>query len=369
MGVNKSQKISELESLHSLAAISKYKAKTWLPAALLDSETNSYKNVSINLDAITNYCNSYSSYILTYTLSNYHIGETTYITYNQYSTGVDNTEVISYVSSYTSTLLNEAVERLSDKLVQLYSNVKPSSTTNYTTTNNSKKISELTARETMLRHQDHSWLPLAQYDSRDNTYRNLAISLKTITDYCNTYTYNGLLNIDERLKSQETTINKILNSYLAYITYGNSVPPAYIMSYCSTYTSYLIQNATEKITKNMVDLINSIKKGTNNSYVRNNSKKISELTARETMLKHQDHTWIPIAQYDGRDNTYRNLAINLQTITGYCNTYSYTNLSYESYNINNKIDNFKNYVNNDLTYQIISYSFSYTKDYFEWQFL
>jgi len=55
---------------------------------------------------------------------------------------------------------------------------------------------------------------------------------------------------------------------------------------------------------------------------KNNSKKISELKPRDIITYHQDHTWIPIAQYDSRIDAYTNLAINLSAITSYTNTYA-----------------------------------------------
>lgn len=363
---NRSKKISETERLYTLSSISKNKANSWIPAALYDQETNSYNNVAINLEAITNYVNSYSSYILSYTLSNFSTTETTYVSY--INKNDDNDEIISYVSSYTSYLLNEAIEKLSDNLVRLYSNVKPSNTSYIT--NNSKKISELHGRENITKYPDHSWVAVAQYDSRTNSYHNIAMNLKSILEVTNSYTTDKFAYVDDRLKNQEEVIGKILNSYLSYITYGNNIPPAYIMAYCSSYTSYLIANATEKLSKNIMDIFNVLKnRNAGNSYIRNNSKKISELNPRDTITYHKDHSWFVLAQYDSRVDSYVNIAMNLDTITSYCDSYS-AYLVDNSYSIlNNNISYLREYAEGDLSYNIISYSFSYTKDYFEWQIL
>lgn len=361
MNNNQSKKISELETINSLSSVSRNKEYTWLPAAFYDIENNSYKNVAISLNAITNYCNSYSSYMLSYELGNYTTNsEVTYVTYNTtYNT--NNDDIISYVSSYTSYLLNNAVEKLSDNIVKLSSNIKPTSEIEQEIINNSRKISELTGRDTITRHQDHSWIPLAQFDSRTNTYHNIAINLKTITEYCNSYCTYQFIDVDDRLRQQENTINKILNSYLAYITYGNSIPPSYIMSYCSSYTSYLIQDATEKISKNMVILIDSIKNKNNNSYIRNNSKKISELKGRDTITTYQYHSWFALAQYDQRTNSYHNIAINLGTITSYCNSYSSYLISYTKDIVDDEL--------RELTYELMSYTVNYVDDSLKFQYL
>ena len=364
METKKSKKISELQTLSS---ISKNKSNTWFPSAQYDKSTNSYSNVAISLEAITNYCNSYSSYWLTYTLNNCCSKDITYITYNN-TNNIEVDDIISYCSTYTNSILQEAVEKISYNVNKLVSNIKPTPTATYI--NNSKKISELDGRSTITYHKDHSWLVLAQYDSRDNTYHNIAMNLKTIVDYCNTYSSKNLNDIDDKVNKHEDTINKILNSYIAYITYGNNIPPAYIMSYCSTYTSYLIHNAVEKISNNMVELINKIKNpNINQSYNRNNSKKISELTPRDTITYHKDHSWFALAQYDSRIDSYVNIAMNLDTITGYCNSYSSYINSYNTYVLDNKISYLKEQIAGSISYNIISYAFSYSKDYFEWQFL
>lgn len=49
--------------------------------------------------------------------------------------------------------------------------------------NNSKKISELRQRDVITYHQENSWLPVAQYNSRTGSYHNLAINIEAITGY------------------------------------------------------------------------------------------------------------------------------------------------------------------------------------------
>ena len=241
------------------------------------------------------------------------------------------------------------------------------------TNNKSKKISELQTLHTLSsisRNKLYTWFPAAKYDTTTNSYSNVAVNLEAITNYCNSYTSYNIENIDNRLSLQEDAINKILNSYMSYITYGNTIPPSYIMAYCSTYTSYLIHDATKKISDNMVNLISKIKNPTSNySYFRNNSKKISELTPRDTITYHKDHSWFAIAQYDSRVNAYVNLAMNLDTITGYCNSYSSYITTYNAYVLDQKINNLQNHVEVEVAYNVVSYAFSYSKDYFEWQFL
>jgi len=116
------------------------------------------------------------------------------------------------------------------------------------------------------------------------------------------------------------------------------------------------------------------------SYINNKSKKISEFRSRENITTHQSHTWIPIAQYDSRINSYHNITLNLESITSYCNSYSTTFTSYEIDKINDRLsdyDDLQNVVNEgDISYLIdnssiasvlVSYMFAYNTDYFEWQ--
>ena len=48
-----------------------------------------------------------------------------------------------------------------------------------------------------------------------------------------------------------------------------------------------------------------------------NSKKISEFRRRDTITKHQENSWVALAQYNSLAGSYHNLAINLSSITGY----------------------------------------------------
>ena len=121
-----------------------------------------------------------------------------------------------------------------------------------------------------------------------------------------------------------------------------------------------------------------------NTYVNNKNKKISELRARDTITTYSNHSWIPIAQYNQRTNSYHNVAINLSSITTYCNSYSvnYTNdeidklhLQYEDLERLSELaymtgDNISYVINNStIANNIVSYTFSYSKNYFDWQFL
>lgn len=158
------------------------------------------------------------------------------------------------------------------------------------------------------------------------------------------------------------------NSQLSYQTTDDLI--SYITSYCSAYTSSIIYNEVQKLSNNMVNLVSKIKNtNTNSSYFRSNSKKISELTPRETITYHQNHSWIPLAQYDGRVNAYVNIAMNLETVTSYCNSYSTYINTYSSYILDNRITYLQEHIEGPVSNNIISYAFSYSKDYFEWQFL
>jgi hypothetical protein len=119
--------------------------------------------------------------------------------------------------------------------------------------------------------------------------------------------------------------------------------------------------------------------------VNNKNKKISELRGRDTITTYQDHSWLPLAQYNSRINSYHNVAINLKSITSYCNSYStefvnnqidklhhqYEDLEQLAYLGNlSYISDISYYINNSsIANTIIAYNYSYTKDYFEWQFL
>lgn len=243
------------------------------------------------------------------------------------------------------------------------------------TNNKSKKISEFRALNSLIpmgSNKSNTWFLAAFYNQNNNTYSNIAISLDAITNYCNSYTSYHISYFDKLLENQKYEIKDILNSYLDNMSYQIvDVPISYITSYCATYTSYIISNEVQKISNNMVNLVSKIKNNNNSSssYFRSNSKKISELTARETITYHKDHSWIPLAQYDSRVNAYVNLAMNLDTITSYCNSYSSYINTYNSYILDNKITYLQEHIEGPVSNNIISYAFSYSKDYFEWQFL
>ena len=122
-----------------------------------------------------------------------------------------------------------------------------------------------------------------------------------------------------------------------------------------------------------------------NTYVNNKNKKISELRARDTITTYSNHTWIPIAQYNQRTNSYHNIAMNLSSITTYCNSYSsnYTDNEIvklheqyedlEKFSELNQITDTENitYIinNSTIAHNLVSYTFSYSKNYLDWQFL
>ena len=233
------------------------------------------------------------------------------------------------------------------------------------TSNKSKKISELQTLQTLAsisKNKANTWFPAALYNSYNNSYTNIAVNIDAITNYCNSYSsYMLSYTLDKHGFGNNVT----------YVTYeGNQNNNDEIISYCKDYTYTIIHNEVEKVSKNMVDLINKIKNpNPNHSYIRNNSKKISELRGREDITMHQDHSWLAVAQYDSRVNSYHNIAMNIGVITGYCNSYSSYLNSYNSYVLDNKISYLQHHVEGAVAYSIIGYSFSYNLDYFEWQFL
>lgn len=109
----------------------------------------------------------------------------------------------------------------------------------------------------------------------------------------------------------------------------------------------------------------------------NDSKKISELRKRTTITKHQENSWIPMAQYNSRTNTYVNAAINLQAITSYNieHTYSYVAQEFGSDWINLlAVGNSYNYEtiekalpNSGIANNIVAYTFTYTLHQLDWQ--
>lgn len=108
--------------------------------------------------------------------------------------------------------------------------------------------------------------------------------------------------------------------------------------------------------------------------VLNDSKKISELRKLSKITKHQENSWVPMAQYNSRTNTYTNAAINLQAITSYNveHTYSYIASEFGSHwidllNVALNEDTTYAIENSDIASNIVSYSFTYTLSKFDWQ--
>lgn len=122
-----------------------------------------------------------------------------------------------------------------------------------------------------------------------------------------------------------------------------------------------------------------------NTYINNKNKKISELRARDTITTYSNNSWLPLAQYNFRTASYHNVAINLSAITSYCNSYSsnYTDNEiiklHEQYEDLEKLSELNQILDNEnITYvinnstiasNIVSYTFTYNKNYFDWQFL
>lgn len=83
--------------------------------------------------------------------------------------------------------------------------------------NDSKKISELRKLTYVTKHQENTWFPIAQYNSRTASYHNAAINLRAITSYAIAYTTYAL----------EQTVGEEWNSLKDL----ESVPEAYLESY------------------------------------------------------------------------------------------------------------------------------------------
>lgn len=111
--------------------------------------------------------------------------------------------------------------------------------------------------------------------------------------------------------------------------------------------------------------------------VMNDSKKISELIKLRKITKHQENSWLPMAQYNSRTNSYTNAAINLDAITSYNieHTYAYIGSEFGTYwkdllNVGTSqgTDNIGNAINNsDIANNIVGYVFTYTVRQFDWQ--
>lgn len=125
---------------------------------------------------------------------------------------------------------------------------------------------------------------------------------------------------------------------------------------------------------------------TNSVGIKNNSKKISELKPYE-LTSYKGSSWIPIAQYDPRIDSYTNFALNLGTIVDYSDISSYNAIGefILSYDLQNwtqlnefgKLEN-PGYITQEMSYlltysyvaqNIITYSVSYTNKLHGWQYL
>lgn len=233
--------------------------------------------------------------------------------------------------------------------------------------NNSVKTSEL-ARITNINIieglEDQFWIPVAYYNSLTNSYNNLAINLSAILSYSNSYSYNlfsyEMQNIAYVIENSNVSYSYVEAPEIDYDQIYD-ICYTYINSVYADKLAYLIANQRQK--------------PSSSSAMRSNSKKISELKARDVITYHKDHSWFPVAQYDSRIDSYVNLAMNLESITSYSiNTIKddykdieqLKGLAY-SYNDNSEIAYVIN--NSNIANNIVSYTFAYNKDYFEWQFL
>lgn len=109
----------------------------------------------------------------------------------------------------------------------------------------------------------------------------------------------------------------------------------------------------------------------------NDSQKISELRKLTKVTKHQENTWIPIAQFNSRTATYTNAAINLQAITSYAADRTYAYFSSELGEDWVRLRNINNYESHtdlqdkihasEIANNMLAYSFSYITKYFDWQ--
>ena len=111
--------------------------------------------------------------------------------------------------------------------------------------------------------------------------------------------------------------------------------------------------------------------------VLNDSKKISELRKLTKITKHQENSWVPMAQYNSRTDTYTNAAINLQAITSYNldHAYSYLASEFDHHWIDllrtgtsEGTDNIGYAISNScIANNILSYTFTYTIRHLDWQ--
>lgn len=110
--------------------------------------------------------------------------------------------------------------------------------------NNSKKISELKPRDIITYHQSYSWIPVAQYDHRIDSYTNLAINISSITDYSTSYASAYMVDVIDEQKEQlnlsewEALLNVGYTTNLGYITndLNEAVSYSIIAKNIATYT-------------------------------------------------------------------------------------------------------------------------------------
>ena len=228
--------------------------------------------------------------------------------------------------------------------------------------------------ESLPLYTKYTWLAGSQYNNEKNSYLNASINLKTMIEGITSYVSSYIL----------VTNTEYINSYISYsvnkekdisiipVDYNNIY--SYITTYSTNLISYYIDNLNQNLTNVIKDELTQRTKTT--SYFRNNSKKISELISRDTITKHKDHSWLPVAQYDSRINSYHNIAINLDVITSYSTNYTDDRISYTFQTITsdyNDLKEFQTYTRNGYVQSsyignnIISYSFAYSKSYIDWQ--
>ena len=230
-----------------------------------------------------------------------------------------------------------------------------------------KKISELTGKRMISSYQAESWIPIAQYNPKTSSYYNLAISLQSITDYCNSYSTYLISNLNNDVTYMINNID------IPQYDINNEIDYDRIINNSKTYIKALVDDNIGYLSQRITTLINNSRRTPSSSYIRGNSKKISELKGRENITMHQDHSWVPIAQYDGRTNTYHNIAMNVKSFT----SYSIDTIERKLGDVNNMIniadaseDNLSYFINNSyIAHNIVSYSITYGRDYFEWQIL
>ena len=121
-----------------------------------------------------------------------------------------------------------------------------------------------------------------------------------------------------------------------------------------------------------------------------NSKKISEFKRRDTITKHQENSWIALAQYNNMFGSYHNVAINLSAITGYSISAANENTAYyvtdkvneliSAYNVKELADFAYAFKSEDyeetsygvsqssLAYNMLSYATSYIINTTMWQY-